>query len=509
MTQERATGCEELFEAVHGGDDDAVVRLLRSGVPAGTTDGESGETALYRASVSNEPGIVRLLLAAGADPDGASGRDGVDLPLCGAASGGHTEVVRALLAAGAEPDRREEFDFTALSWAVRAGYARTAEALLEAGADPGAPGPGGVLPLVAAVTRGSAETVRVLLRHGADAGSQRAALDEARRWLALDTEQEARRQLEESYGGAFGSVARRVVEEGGVTVLVELVGAGAPWAGAEQQSGHAAIATLLEAELGIRAPFEELADRALRCGDPADDDWAEAMHALQLRGDEETFQAAVARAASADPLQRAFAADVLGQLGFATQDRPFVARSLPLLLDLADRTAQAADSAGDDVLIASVVQALGHHGDRAALPAILRHAGHPDPEVRLRVALALHGLVEAADSAAVDALIVLSEDSHPRVRDWATLGLATVDADTPRLREALAARLDDADPDTAAEAARGLVMRGDPRATDTLIRILADEDPDGYAHGTALEAVGDVADPAVRSRLERTLPRCR
>ncbi|MBO0518184.1 ankyrin repeat domain-containing protein, partial [Streptomyces beijiangensis] len=88
------------------------------------------------------PGIVRLLLAAGADPNRPSGDDTVDLPLCGAASGGHTEVVRALLAAGAEPDLREELDFTAMTWAAQKGYGKTAEVLLAHGADPDPPGPG-------------------------------------------------------------------------------------------------------------------------------------------------------------------------------------------------------------------------------------------------------------------------------------------------------------------------------------------------------------------------------
>lgn len=129
-----------LFTAVREGDEDAVVRLLRSGVSPDAVD-EDGQTALYLAAVSDRPGVVRLLLVAGAAPDRLS--QGTDAPLCGAACGGHTEVVRALLAAGAAPDTVEEFGFTALTWAVRLGRVAVVRELLAAGADPDRPGPTG------------------------------------------------------------------------------------------------------------------------------------------------------------------------------------------------------------------------------------------------------------------------------------------------------------------------------------------------------------------------------
>jgi hypothetical protein len=69
---------DELF-----GDDDAVVRLLRADAPAESTD-EDGLTALHAAATGDEPGIVRLPLAVGADP-GLPGPDDGDLPLCAAA----------------------------------------------------------------------------------------------------------------------------------------------------------------------------------------------------------------------------------------------------------------------------------------------------------------------------------------------------------------------------------------------------------------------------------------
>lgn len=517
MTGEPTAGVQGLFAAVYGGAEDTVVQLLRAGVPAEATD-EDGQSALYLAAVSDEAGVARLLLAAGADPDRASGEDSADLPLCGAACGGHTEVVRALLAGGAQPDRREAFGFTAVAWAVVQGFTDTLEALLEHGADPDLPGPGGERPLVLAARRGSPAAVRALLRHGAglhDEGAREAALAEALRWSALDVEHELRAGLRRAYGDGYGTVVRRVVADGSQSVVVELVrDDGTPVAGQEQQTGHAAVATVLEAELAVATPYEELALRALRCGDPERDDWLESVAALWRRGDEETFQAVAAWCASDDPLRRAFAADALGRLGSAPahgmEDAngdagtgPFTARATALLGELS-RTAEGPEPAR------GAVAALGRCGDPSALPEILRHAGHPDAGVRRAVALSLREVLAGAqgvDGATVRALVALSGDAWASVRGRAVPALAGVPADAVEIREALAGRLDDPDAGTAAWAAYGLAVRQDARAVDALARILAEEDPAGHARATALDAVRHVLDGQDRIRLESTLPR--
>ncbi|MFC9945769.1 ankyrin repeat domain-containing protein [Streptomyces pratensis] len=331
MTNGPAGGASSLFEALYD-DEDAVVRALRAGASAESSD-EDGATALYLASVQDLPGAVRMLLAAGADPNRASGPEAGDLPLCGAACGGHAAVVGALLSAGADPDLSEEFGFTALRWAAGLGHARVAEALLAHGADPDLPGPQGEVPLVVAARRGSVPTVRALLRHGARGLSP--ALDEARRMLAVDVEQELRGALRRGYGDGHECAVRRAPVDGGVTVTVELLRDGEPFASQDLQTGHGAIATLLENELGLRAPFEELAARALRGGGPGLDNWLVAVGTLWLRGDEETFRAAASWTASEDPLQQAFGVDVLARLGFHTGDKPFAARAVPLLRELA------------------------------------------------------------------------------------------------------------------------------------------------------------------------------
>ncbi|MFE5484813.1 ankyrin repeat domain-containing protein [Streptomyces sp. NPDC056527] len=486
-----------LFDAIHEGDD-AVVRALRAGTSPEAD--AAGETPLYRAAVANEPGIVRLLLAAGADPARGSGEEAGDLPLCGAACGGHAEVVRALLAGGARADQAEAFGFTALDWAVRLGHVETARILLEHGADPGRPGPDALPPLVAAARRGSTGSVRALLEHGA--GPVEDALREARRWIGVDVAEELRRGLLETSGGdgSGETVVRHVREDGGVTVVVDLLRAnGAPGSGNEQQTGHAAIATLLERALGIRAPYEELAGRALRCGDPDLDDWTETVRALADRGDEDTFAAAVAWCASEEPLRRALGARVLGGLD------GFTARAVPVLRHLAAQTAR--DAAREPAL--SVVVALGQYGEPVAVRELTAFASHPEIEVRRALGCALTGPVPAGDAVAVARLVALSRDHDHGVRDWATLALAEVPEDTPVLREALAARLEDDDPDVVAEAARGLAIRQDPRAVEALVRILAEGSPEGTARDTALAAVEYIEDPRVRTRLEWTSPRCR
>ncbi|UUN26292.1 ankyrin repeat domain-containing protein [Streptomyces sp. FIT100] len=498
-----------LFEALYGDDDDAVVRALRAGAPAEATD-EDGQTALYTAAARDRPGMVRLLLAAGADPDRASGAEGAELPLCGTAVWGHTEAMRALLAAGAQVDLAEEPGVRALIWACREGRAEVVELLLAAGADPDLPGPDGQPPLVTATRRGSPSCVRALLRCGASAAAE--ALAEARRWAGTDVAAELRRGLAEVYEVAESQVeTRRVEEDGGETVIAEVVRDGRHIAGNEQQTGHTAIATLLEDALGMRTPAEELAGRALRRGDPDLDDWTEAVAVLQRRGDEETFRAAAGWAGTGDALRQTFAADVLAGLGHTDGDgvgagagvgQGVAARVVPLLRELARESEE-------PEVIRAAVTGLGRQGDPAGVTEILRHAGHPDPEVRFGVAVALHGLVPGDHTGAVEAVLGLTRDGDDGVRDWATAVLADVEADGPEIRDALAARLADPVPDIEAEAARGLAMRQDGRAVEALARILADEDPEGYAYSMAEQAVEYVTDERVRLRLEATLPRSR
>ncbi|RFU87120.1 hypothetical protein DY218_08425, partial [Streptomyces triticagri] len=387
----------------------------------------------------------------------------------------------------------------------------------------------GVLPLVAAARRGSVATVRALLRHGAS--GQREALDEARRWPAAEVAERLREQV----GALGGPVVSYVLPEGsGVVVVAETVRADGPAGGAELETGHGAIATLLERELGIRSPFGELLDRALPFLDPENENWTESVAALRGRNDEITYRAAAALSRSPDPWRRVFAVEVLGGL-----DDSFGPRVLPLLRELAQEPGSDGGTGGGDEdqeagvhagvvphtgvvpltgpgrdarteLVRSLVLALAGRGGPAAVHDVLRHAGHPDAAVRRAVAFALHEqLPGGAEEPAIAALVRLSADPDSEVREWSVTALGRLGGDGPGVRAALAARRADADPATAAEAAHGLALRGDPRAADAVLRLLSIEDPGGHAHATARAAAEQLPDEPLRRRLLHTVSRHR
>ena len=70
--------------------------------------------------------------------------------------------------------------------------------------------------------------------------------------------------------------------------------------------------------------------------------------------------------------------------------------------------------------------------------------------------------------------IELSARPGPAIRDWATFALGTLaPQDSPELRDALVARLDDADAEARIEAVHGLALRGDARAVEPALALLA------------------------------------
>lgn len=170
--------------------------------------------------------------------------------------------------------------------------------------------------------------------------------------------------------------------------------------------------------------------------------------------------------------------------------------------------------------LASIVAALGHIGDAAALDRIVRLAEHPNAGVRLAVAFAVATISpQPLSREARFALIKLSGDCEPEVRDWATFGLGTLSSDDgPDVRAALLARAEDASHETRAEALFGLAVRRDPRAVPHLIRAL--QSP--TVAGLELDAAAEAADPrllpalwalqranlADAVRLRRAIDRC-
>jgi HEAT repeat protein len=240
---------------------------------------------------------------------------------------------------------------------------------------------------------------------------------------------------------------------------------------------------------------QPLLRRAAAIADFEDDGRWAIIREVHRRTDRTAFDAVGELARSAGIRERIVALDVLAQIGYSA-GRPFLDETLPVLIDASDH--------GDADVVASAVSALGLLWDPRALPAILRHAGHPSANVRNSVAFAIPGAAGDPPSPdAIEALIALSADPDGETRDWATFGLGSQleDEDTDAIRAALAARLDDPDGDTSGEALLGLAHRRDPRALPVLLARL-DDDPGNLIVEAAAALGAPEALPALQ-RLKR------
>jgi HEAT repeats len=195
---------------------------------------------------------------------------------------------------------------------------------------------------------------------------------------------------------------------------------------------------------------------------------------LHLHGGVDTLDAAQRLCGSPEAVCRVLGVDILAQLGAAAGGDLTRHVLHPAVLA---RLLELAGTEQDPVVLAALGVAFSHRRDPRCLPLLAGWRTHPEPDVRHAVAVGLSAMHEPA---AYDILIELSADPEPYVRDWATFGLARqTDADFPRLRDALAARISDPDRDTRTEAVYGLATRGDPRAIPALLDILTAPVPDG------------------------------
>ena len=121
-----------------------------------------GFTPLGLAAFFGRPEAVQVMLEHGADvnlvPPSRFGNAALDA----AVAGDHAGVVRALLAAGADPNLRSEANYTALHKAAAHGNASIVRMLLDAGADPKATRDGGHTAIEDAREKGHAAIVELL-----------------------------------------------------------------------------------------------------------------------------------------------------------------------------------------------------------------------------------------------------------------------------------------------------------------------------------------------------------
>ena len=160
----------------------------------------------------------------------------------------------------------------------------------------------------------------------------------------------------------------------------------------------------------------------------------------------------------------------------------------------------------DPEVLAVVAEAFGHLGEPWGLSWLLRLRRHPDATVRDGVVAALAG---RENGLATDALIELSGDPDGEIRDWATFALgALAPQDSPELRDALVARLEDTGADARIEAVHGLALRGDARAVDAALALLAADEPGGslWTRHALLEAAVRLAALTGDARFAPYLP---
>src|SRR5258708_13668371 len=211
----------------------------------------------------------------------------------------------------------------------------------------------------------------------------------------------------------------------------------------------------------------------------ADDRW-EKIGEIARDIDGSTIDIILALTRSASVNERVLGLDILGQVG-APGRYPFSEQALPVLITAADDDEAEARNAA--------IISLGHIADNRALQAILHNVNHPSDNVRFAVAVALPRVAgDPASAEAIAALIVLSADPDSEIRDWATMGLGSQmpDTDSPTIRDALFARLEDHEHDTADEALLGLALRHNARIIPVLLERLND-DPGNLAVDAAAQ----------------------
>lgn len=131
----------ELVRAIHVGDTESVRRLLATdpGLASVRLAGRGGRTPLlvvadWPGYFPNGPQIVRLLIAAGADPDVRTSSGSAETPLHWAASSDDVDVAAALIAGGADLEAPGGSIGTPLSNAVGYGCWHVARLLVARGA---------------------------------------------------------------------------------------------------------------------------------------------------------------------------------------------------------------------------------------------------------------------------------------------------------------------------------------------------------------------------------------
>jgi ankyrin repeat protein len=156
--------------AAFGNHVDVARLLVRAGADVDHEDDTQQSAYLIATSeVQDDPRLLELTLAAGADVGATDSFDGTGL--IRTAERGHPRIVDRLLHAGVEVDHVNQLGWTALLEAVILGdggpaRVETVRLLLAAGADPHLPDRDGTPPLTHAESRGQSEVADLLRTAG-------------------------------------------------------------------------------------------------------------------------------------------------------------------------------------------------------------------------------------------------------------------------------------------------------------------------------------------------------
>ena len=156
-----------LSDAAMQGDQDAVRSLLKQKVDVNAPQGD-GTTALHWAAYRDDPEMVKLLLAAGANPK-ATTREGAITPLLMACQNGSAAMIETLLKAGSDANAVKTNGTTPLMMAAASGNADAVKTLLAHGANVNAKESAhGQTALMFAAALNRAAVIKVLMANGAD-----------------------------------------------------------------------------------------------------------------------------------------------------------------------------------------------------------------------------------------------------------------------------------------------------------------------------------------------------
>lgn len=341
-----------------------------------------------------------------------------------------------------------------LGLAARDDDEETVRALLDSGADVNGRSPGGLTALMLAAGAGAHHAADALRENGAYV-----ALRDEHNRSALDFAEEG---------------AERHPDEPGYLVIV----------------------TDLEKFFGKRADFATTMERAVRFGDPGSDIWMRMSWTLDTWADDETVAGAEVALHSPRAPERYFAAELMG----------FFCLYNASLRNGSHRTRQAAALLRARLAVEEHPAVLGllirglsmQSGSADDARRILRHAGHPHPDVRAAVAFAVEASTEPEDRQAFEAVVNMARDPYAEARRYAVAHLSRLIGRPPTVHTTvhtvLRRALYDPDPSVVHDAACALGMLGTGRplpfrAEQILVRSYLDEPTDTRYYARAYRVI--------------------